>query len=117
MKMHLTKQLLLPIKDERLKTNDSRTCSMPVYDCICVCVCVCAMCNCVVCSYMMRVVGGTECTDVCMVCTHIACTYFICENGVWVVCWYVCTCAHRGHMFLPSPGTSLGILRSWLPNS
>lgn len=33
MKMHLTKQLLFPIKDERLKTNDSRTHSLPV--CVC----------------------------------------------------------------------------------
>lgn len=41
MKMHLTKQLLFPIKDERLKTNDSRTHSLPV----CVRVCRMYMCS------------------------------------------------------------------------
>ena len=91
MKMHLTKQLLFPIKDERLKTNDSRTHSLPV--------CVCAVCTCAVCSCRMR--GRCEWVCSCVWHVHITCIYMCaCEYRVWCICG-ICVCVYRVHIFSP----------------
>ena len=75
MKMHLTKQLLFPIRDERLKTNDSRTRSAPV--------CVCARARCV-----------------CVSSVHAGCVWW-----VWMSAHVRCTCcrvcASRAYIFFP----------------
>ena len=90
MKMHLTKQLLFPIKDERLKTNDSRTHSLPV----CVRVCVRARTRTCVpyvhvqCVHAGCVVGVNECVRVCdtSILRVFTCVHASTGCGVYAVC-------------------------------
>ena len=89
MKMHLTKQLLFPVRDERLKTNDSRTRSSPV--------CVRVRCVC-----MSSVHAG--CVWWVWMSVHVRDTpYYVCvcacEYRVWCACCRVC--ASRGCIFFP----------------
>lgn len=89
MKMHLTNQLLFPIKDERLKTNGSRTHSLPV--------CVCRMSS----VFMQDAWWVGMSVYVCVTRPYYVYLY-VCmqvQGVVYMRC--ACVCVYRVHVFFP----------------